>query len=57
MLSNSKTFGNQNLGFSVPWLTLGVVLAAAMVASLASTLAPAVQASRVRPAVALRIAD
>ena len=34
-----------------------LALALSIVASLASTLAPAVQASRVRPAVALRVAD
>ncbi|HEX2064446.1 MAG TPA: FtsX-like permease family protein, partial [Acidimicrobiales bacterium] len=57
LLSNSKTFGEQELDFTVPWLSLAVLVAAAMAASLAATAAPAAQASRIRPAVALRIAD
>jgi len=57
LLVNSKTFGNQALGFAVPWLPLLGLVAAALVFSLLSTLAPAAQASRVRPAVALRVAD
>jgi len=57
LLVNSKTFGDQSLGFSVPWLPLLGLVAAALVFSLLSTLAPATQASHVRPAVALRVAD
>jgi putative ABC transport system permease protein len=57
LLVNSKTFGEQSLGFSIPWLALLGLVAATLVFSLLSTLAPATQASRVRPAVALRIAD
>jgi putative ABC transport system permease protein len=44
-------------GFSVPWLSLTVLLTATVVASLLATLAPSVSASRIRPAVALRITD
>ena len=57
LLANSKTFNDQQLGFKVPWATLAVVLVAAMVASLVAILGPATQASRIKPAVALRIAD
>jgi putative ABC transport system permease protein len=57
LLSNSETFGEQELDFTVPWLSLAVLVVAAMVASLAATAAPAAQAARIRPAVALRIAD
>ena len=57
LLTNSKTFGEQSLDFSVPWLALAVLLAAALAASVAATAAPASQAARIKPAVALRIAD
>jgi putative ABC transport system permease protein len=57
LLVNSKTFGDQSLGFSVPWLPVLVLVAVSLVFSLLSTLAPATQASRVKPAVALRVAD
>ncbi|MDP9071931.1 MAG: FtsX-like permease family protein [Actinomycetota bacterium] len=57
LLSNSDTFGEQQLDFVVPWTTLAVLLAAALAASLAATAAPASQAARIKPAVALRIAD
>jgi putative ABC transport system permease protein len=55
-LVTTNTFGN-GLSFSIPWLPLGVLLLATLAASLLATSAPAVQASRIRPAVALRIAD
>src|SRR5207248_3244556 len=57
VLSSSKTFDNQALGFSVPWATLAILLGATVAASLLSTLAPATQAARVKPAVALRAND
>jgi putative ABC transport system permease protein len=57
LMTNSSTFGDQSLGFSIPWMPILVLTAAALIASLLSTLAPATQASRVRPAVALRVAD
>jgi len=53
---SGNAFGN-SLRFSVPWVPLAVLVAVTGVASLAATAAPAVQASRIRPAVALRIAD
>ncbi|HEX2273608.1 MAG TPA: FtsX-like permease family protein [Acidimicrobiales bacterium] len=57
LLANSDTFGEQQLDFNVPWVPLAVLLAAALAASMAATAAPASQASRIRPAVALRIAE
>ncbi len=57
LLTNSDVFGESRLAFSVPWLALGVLLAASLAASLGATVAPAGQASRIRPAVALRIAE
>ena len=57
LLSNSETFGDSQLGFEVPWLALGLLTAASLGASLLATTAPASQAARIKPAVALRIAD
>ncbi len=57
LLTKSDSFGSQRLAFSVPWTSLITVVVVAMVASLAAVLAPANQASKIKPAVALRIAD
>jgi putative ABC transport system permease protein len=57
LLSNSDVFGQSRLAFSVPWGPLALLLVAALGASLAATAAPATQAARIRPAVALRIAE
>jgi putative ABC transport system permease protein len=53
---DSHAFG-QGLTFSVPWLELLVLVAATFAASLLATAAPALQAARIRPAVALRVSD
>jgi len=55
-LVGNATFGAQ-LGFDVPWLQLLLLVAGTFIASLLATAAPAQQASKIRPAVALRIAD
>ncbi|MHB8670583.1 MAG: ABC transporter permease [Acidimicrobiales bacterium] len=55
LLTSSKSFGNQHLAFGVPWLELTALLLTALGASVVFTLAPAIQASRVLPAVALRM--
>lgn len=57
LLSNSSVFGEADLPFTVPWASLALVFGVAVVASLAAAAAPASQAARIRPAVALRIAD
>lgn len=57
LLSNSSVFGESELPFRVPWLALVAVFSASVVASLAAAAAPAAQAARIRPAVALRIAE
>jgi putative ABC transport system permease protein len=44
----------ENMSFEVPWLTLGVIFLAVYAVALATTWAPAVRASRVYPAEALR---
>jgi putative ABC transport system permease protein len=43
--------------FPIPWLAISILVAATAAASLAATAWPARQAARIRPAVALRIAD
>jgi putative ABC transport system permease protein len=43
--------------FPIPWMNIALLVAATAVASLAATAWPARQAARIRPAVALRIAD
>jgi putative ABC transport system permease protein len=43
--------------FPIPWMNIALLVAATAAASLAATAWPARQAARIRPAVALRIAD
>jgi len=57
LLVNSDAFGDQRLEFSWPWGALGAIAVVPLVASLLATAWPASQAARIRPAVALRIAD
>ncbi len=52
----NDTFGD-DLSFALPWGQLGVLMVATFVASVLATAAPAQQASRIPPAVALRLAD
>lgn len=53
-LVGSANFG-ESLDFDVPWTSLAVLVVVTVVASLAATAVPAQQASRIRPAVALRM--
>jgi putative ABC transport system permease protein len=57
VISNSDAFGDSTLPFVVPWLALAVVISVPLVVSLLATAAPANQASKIRPAAALRLAD
>ena len=57
LLLASDSFGDVPIPFIVPWVGLAVILALPLVASLAVTAWPASRAARIRPAVALRIAD
>jgi putative ABC transport system permease protein len=57
VLSKSAIFGGEPLPFTVPWISLFVLGAVALGASLVAVAAPATQASRIRPAVALRMTD
>jgi putative ABC transport system permease protein len=54
---NSGAFATQSLDFVVPWVTLLVISAVPLVASLLATISPAHRASRIRPAIALRATD
>jgi putative ABC transport system permease protein len=54
---NDADFKAAGVPFPIPWLAIGVLVAATAAASLLATAWPARQAARIRPAVALRIAD
>ena len=55
-LTQSDSFG-EGFGFSIPYVELAIVVVGALVASLVATAAPSQSASRIKPAVALRLAD
>jgi putative ABC transport system permease protein len=55
-LVNSGSFGS-GTAFAVPWSQLALLVVVTYIASLLATAAPAIQASKIRPAVALRITD
>ena len=55
IIARSDAMGN--LDFAVPFGQLGVLLAGTVLASLLATIAPAMSATRIRPAVALRMTD
>src|SRR6266536_2458641 len=57
LFQNDPSFQGTGVGFPIPWLTIAVLVGASAVASLLATFWPARQASQIRPAVALRIAD
>jgi putative ABC transport system permease protein len=53
IIARSDAMGD--IAFAVPYLQLAVLLAGTVVASLVATIAPAMSATRIRPAVALRM--
>jgi putative ABC transport system permease protein len=55
IVANTDVFGDMR--FTVPWASLLVLLGGTVVASLAATAWPAVSATRIKPAVALRTTD
>jgi len=57
LLASSDSFGDVAIPFIVPWAGLAVILALPLLASLAVTAWPASRAARIKPAVALRMAD
>jgi putative ABC transport system permease protein len=57
LFANDKDMKSAGIGFPIPWMSIGVLVAGAAIASVLATAWPARQASKIRPAVALRIAD
>lgn len=55
IVAMSDSFGQSP--FTVPYLQLAILLVGTVAASLLATVSPAISASRIRPAVALRISD
>jgi len=55
IIARSDAMGE--LSFAVPFVQLGALLAGTVIASLLATIAPALSATRIRPAVALRVTD
>jgi putative ABC transport system permease protein len=56
LFTNDVRFEGTGVGFPVPWSSIGLVVGAALVASVLVTIWPARRAAGIRPAVALRIA-
>lgn len=56
VMSNTEAFG-EHANFIIPWGGLAGIILGTLVASLLATAAPTRAAARIRPAVALRIAD
>lgn len=57
LVTQADVFGEFSVGFVVPWLEIALLSGLTLLASMAATAWPARKASRIRPAVALRIAD
>jgi putative ABC transport system permease protein len=57
LFKNDQELNASGVGFPIPWASITVLVAAAALASVLATVWPARQASKIRPAVALRIAD
>lgn len=57
MYQKSAMFQGVRVGFPIEWLTIGLLALVTVLASLAATYLPARNAARIRPALAVRIAD
>jgi putative ABC transport system permease protein len=57
LFRNDDDLAGADVPFPIPWLHITLLVAATAVASLAATAWPARQAAKIKPAVALRIAD
>jgi putative ABC transport system permease protein len=57
LFKNDQELNASGVGFPIPWASITVLVAAAALASVLATVWPARQASKIRPAVALRIAN
>lgn len=55
-ITRSDNFG-EGLTWTVPWVAVGILVAGTLIGSLLATFFPARSASKIRPSVALRIAD
>jgi len=57
LFKNDDELNASGVGFPIPWTSIAVLVLAAAAASVLATVWPARQAAKIRPAVALRIAD
>jgi putative ABC transport system permease protein len=57
LFRNDEDLQGSGVPFPIPWMSISLLVAATAAASLAATAWPARQAARIKPAVALRIAD
>ena len=57
LVTRSDFFGDIRVPFTIPWAQLALLLGITLAASLLATVGPARAAARIKPAVALRIAD
>ena len=57
LFRNDDSLSGSGVAFPVPWMSISLLVLATAAASLAATAWPARQAARIKPAVALRIAD
>ncbi|HEX2498036.1 MAG TPA: FtsX-like permease family protein, partial [Actinomycetes bacterium] len=57
LYENSPTFGSLDVSFPIAWGQIALTVGVTLIASLLATLAPARRAAKIRPAVALRIAN
>jgi putative ABC transport system permease protein len=57
LYQNSPAFGTLTVEFPIAWTEIGLTVGATLVASLLATVGPARRAARIKPAIALRIAD
>jgi putative ABC transport system permease protein len=55
IVANTDVFGDMRV--TVPWISLAVMLVGTVAASLLATMGPAIAATRIKPAVALRTTD
>ncbi len=57
LYTNSPAFGTLSGSFPIAWAAIGITVGGTLAASLLVTVAPARRAARIRPAVAVRVAD
>jgi putative ABC transport system permease protein len=57
LYTNSPAFGGLSAPLPIAWTSIAITVTATVAASLLATLGPARRAARIRPAVAVRVAD